>query len=87
MVGTAQIAHGIHVLGASIRASNLHLAGSIQTAEFRSPMPEKCQRSLADPSLLSPRDEDDKQLFKVVVETPRAVATNVPSILTIECSN
>ena len=29
MVGTAQIAHGIHVLGASIRASNLHLAGSI----------------------------------------------------------
>jgi len=50
-------------------------------------MPEKRQRSLADPSLLSPRDEDDKKLFKVVVETPRAVATNMPSILTIECSN
>ena len=34
-------------------------------------MPKKRQRSLADPSLLSPRDEDDKQLFKVVVETPK----------------
>ena len=34
-------------------------------------MPKKRQRSLADPSLLSPRVEDDKQLFKVVVETPK----------------
>src|SRR5229473_1549007 len=34
-------------------------------------MPKKHQRSLADPSVLSPRDEDDKQLFQVVVETPK----------------
>jgi len=34
-------------------------------------MPTRRQRSLADPSLLSPRDEDDKQLFKAVVETPK----------------
>jgi len=34
-------------------------------------MPKKRQRSLADPSVLSPRDEDDKQLFRVVVETPK----------------
>jgi inorganic pyrophosphatase len=34
-------------------------------------MPKRRQRSLADPSLLSPRDEDDKQLFQVVVETPK----------------
>lgn len=34
-------------------------------------MPKKRQRSLADPSVLSPRDEDDKQLFQVVVETPK----------------
>jgi inorganic pyrophosphatase len=34
-------------------------------------VPKKRQRSLADPSLLSPRDEDDKQLLKVVVEMPK----------------
>src|SRR3977135_3376012 len=34
-------------------------------------MPKKRQRSLADPSVLSPRDEDDRQLFQVVVETPK----------------
>src|SRR6267143_3217601 len=34
-------------------------------------MPKKRQRSLADPSVLSPRDEDDKRLFQVVVETPK----------------
>ena len=59
------------MLGASIRASNPHPAGSIYTAEFRSPMPKNRQRSLADPSILSPRDKDDKQLFQVVIETPK----------------
>jgi inorganic pyrophosphatase len=34
-------------------------------------MPKKHQRSLVDPSVLSPRDEDDKQPFQVVVETPK----------------
>src|SRR5258708_38799123 len=34
-------------------------------------MAKKRQLSLADPSVLSPRDEDDKQLFRVVVETPK----------------
>jgi inorganic pyrophosphatase len=34
-------------------------------------MPKKRKRSLADLSVLSPHDEDDKQLFKVVVETPK----------------
>ena len=34
-------------------------------------MSKKRQRSLADPSVLSPRDKDDKQLFQVVIETPK----------------
>ena len=34
-------------------------------------MPKNRQRSLADLSVLSPRDEDDNQLFRVVVETPK----------------
>ena len=34
-------------------------------------MPKKRQRSLADPSVLSPRDEADRRLFRVVVETPK----------------
>ena len=59
------------MLEANIRASNLHLAGSTWTAEFRSPMPKNRQRWLADPSVLFPRDEEDKQLFHVVVETPK----------------
>src|SRR5260370_27297860 len=34
-------------------------------------MSKKRQRSLADPSVLSPRDKEDKQLFQVVIETPK----------------
>src|SRR5260370_41734204 len=34
-------------------------------------MSKKRQRSLADPSVLSPRDKDDKQLFQGVIETPK----------------
>src|SRR5260370_24168071 len=34
-------------------------------------MPNKRYRSLADPSVLAPRDEDDKPLFQVVVEAPK----------------
>jgi inorganic pyrophosphatase len=34
-------------------------------------MPKKRPRSLGDPSVLSPSDDDDKGLFQVVVETPK----------------
>src|SRR5260370_26606804 len=34
-------------------------------------MSKKRQRSLADPSVVSPRDKDDKQLCQVVIETTK----------------
>src|SRR6267143_1480970 len=71
MVGTAQIADGSICLGEHFGPATCISRQASRTAEFRRPMPKKHQRSLADPSVLSPRDEDDKQLFQVVVETPK----------------
>ena len=37
------------------------------------------KNAFADPSVLSPRDLEDKELIQVIIETPKGAATNSPS--------
>jgi hypothetical protein len=45
------------------------------------------KNGLADPSRLEPIDEDDKQLLRVVIETPKAAVTNSLSTLSSTSSS
>ena len=47
----------------------------------------KKKSALADPTRLEPFDSADKQMLRVVIETPKEAGTSLPSMLTITFSN